>query len=316
MKYLLDQAFQVTLMIIFLMVFLILLLAGFFLMDRINRKKRKEEDAYYQHLDRYDAQDYLDFEDIADGMVIMNRHRRFVAAIKCRGFDLYSASSSQIASTLQGYIAFMNTITSPITYRQYFVPMSMGSTKNMYALRYEEIEKELFHKNADREMLIERLNKIKGTDLVAEEMIIHEIEQIQEDMNNQEWRRMHLKEEIAFMDAVCDEKSLEPSIEEAYLVEWEYHPSDYSVEMTEEEIHKKAITELSNLCSRMIAVLGGSNVHAYRCSTEELIEMFYQHSHPLRFGDFKMPNVLHSSFFDEILTSNDLKNKKGKRTRM
>lgn len=309
MKYLLDQAFQVALAVIFLMAFLILLFIGFFLMGRMKRKKRTEEDAYYQKLDRYDAQDYLDFEDIVDGMVVMNKHRRFVAAIKCSGFDLYSASSTQVASTLQGYISFINTITTPITYRQYFVPMSMDYTRNMYAARYEEIEKELFHKNADREALIQRLNQIKGIDLIAEETLIQEIEHLQEDISNQEWRCMHLKEEMDFMDMVCDKESLEPSMEEAYLAEWEYDPSNYSMEMSEEEIHKKAIVELSNICGRMISALGGCNVHAYRCTTEELIEMFYQHSHPLSSAEFKMPDVLNSPYFDEFVTSNDLRNK-------
>ena len=82
MSYLLNKAFQITMMVIFLLLFIILALVGFLLMRRMKKKGKKEEDNYYQELNRYDAQDYLDFDDIVDDMVVMNKHRRFVGSIK------------------------------------------------------------------------------------------------------------------------------------------------------------------------------------------------------------------------------------------
>ena len=55
----------------------------------------------------------------------------------------------------------------------------------------------------------------------------------------------------------------------------------------------------------MISTLGGSNVSAYRCKTNELIEMFYQHTHPLSSSEFKMDDVQNSEYFDEYVTSHD-----------
>ena len=309
MTYLFDKAFQITLMILFLLIFLVLVLIGAFLLSRSKRKNKKEEDDYYQNLDRYDAKDYLDFEDIVDDMVIMDNHRRFVGAIRCEGFDYYSASSAQQASTIRGYLEFLRTITSPVTYRQYFVRMSMEHTHSMYAKRYDEVERELFHKSEDRDGILERLNIVRGIDLITEEMLIGEVEKLQQEISNLEWRRLHLKEQIDFMDMVCDESSLEPDIEQVYLVEWEFISDRYNMELSEEDIHKKAIEELDGICRRMIGALGQANVRAYRCSSAELIELFYQQSHPLSAMEFKMPDVVNSPYFDFVATSRDFERK-------
>ena len=309
MTYLLDKAFQITLMVIFLLIFFLFFMVGFVLLARRKRKNKKEEDDYFQKLDRYDTKDYLDFEDIVDDMVIMEHHRRFVGAIRCEGYDYYSASSAQQASTMRGYLEFLRTITGPVTLRQYFVRMSMDHTRSMYAKRYEEVERELFHKNGDRDGIIERLNIVRGVDLIAEEMLLKEAEKLQEEITNLDWRRMHLKEQMDFMDMVCDESSLEPDIEQVYLVEWEFRADSYNMELSEEDIHKKAIEELGGICRRMISALGQANVKAYRCKTAELIEMFYQQSHPLSAMEFKMPDVLNSPYYDLVTTSGDFERK-------
>lgn len=309
MIYLINQAYQVVILIL---VVLMLLAVGFFAMYMASiqqKRNRKEEDMYFQSLNRKDAKDYLDFEDIVDDMVVTDHHRRFIAAIKCNGFDLRSASSTQIASTLQGYLSFINTIDSPITYRQYSVPMSMDATKSMYTARYEELERELFHKNEDRKDMLSHLNEIRGIDLIQEESIQTELEALQKQIQNLEWRRLHMKEQMDFMEYVFSEVTIHPSVEEAYLVEWEFNPNDYSIELSEEEIHEKAIETLSNICNNKISILAGCNVSAYRCSTEELIEMFYQHTHPLSSSEFKMADVMNSGFFDEFVSSYDLNRK-------
>lgn len=309
MNYLFDKAFQLVLVILCFILFFVFLFLGFFFWNRKKREKKLDEDEYYQALERHDSQDFLDFEDIVDEMVVSNHHRHFVAAIRCNGFDLYSASQTQVASTMQNYIEFLNTISSPVTYRQYYVSMSMDYTRTMYASKYDEVERELFNKNADRDELIGQLNRVRGTNLVAEEALIDELEQIQGAVQNLEWRRMHLDEQIRMLDAVCDSTSMEPSMEQVYLAEWEYVPGQYNMNMTEEDIHEKAIEELSGICRRMISSLGRCNVTAYRCTTKELIEMFYQHSHPLSSKEFKVPDVVNSPYFESVVSSGDFETK-------
>ena len=130
---------------------------------------------YFQSLDRKDAKDFLDFEDIVDDMVVTNHHRTFIAAFKCRGFNLGTASSVQVASTLQGYLSFINTIKTPITYRQYFIPMSLDSTKSMYNNKYDEVEQKLFHLVQDYDELLEALNKVVRFEAQGEAAPVTEI---------------------------------------------------------------------------------------------------------------------------------------------
>ena len=305
MNYLLNKLFQVVMMVVFILVFVILMVVGVIIMNRTRKKGRTEEDEYYQDLNRFDAKNYLGFDDIVDDMIVMNKHRRFVGAIRCNGYDYYTASSTQQVAVERGYIEFLRTFTGPVTYRQHFVRMSMEHTTSMYAKRYEEIERELFHKVADRESIVERLNVVRGIDLVSEEALIKEVEKMQQEISNLEWRRMHMQEQIEFMDIVCDDYTLEPDIEQVYVFEWEFHPDQYNIEMSEEDIHKKAIEELAGIARSMISALGQANIIASRCSTAELIEIMYQQSHPLTAMEFKMPDVVNSPYFDYIITSND-----------
>lgn len=310
MNYLFDKAFQMVMVLLCFVLFLVFVILGAMFWNWKKRKGKRDEDEYYQELLRHDSQSFLDFEDIVDEMVISNQHRRFVAAIRCNGFDLYSASQTQVAATMQSYIEFLNTISSPITYRQYFVPMSMDYTRSMYESKYEEMERELFNKNADRDELLAQLNRVRGTNLVAEEALIGELEEIQKVVKNLEWRRLHLGDQIRILNAVCDSTSMEPSMEQVYLAEWEYVPGQYNMEMTEEDIHRKAIEELGGICRRMIASLGRCSVTAYRCTTKELIEMFYQQSHPLTSKEFPMPDVVNSPYFDSVVSTEDFEKKK------
>ena len=299
MTYIINQIYHVVMILIFMMMFMMIVCFALYMSATRKKKKRREADMYFQSLDRKDAKDFLDFEDIVDDMVVTNHHRTFIAAFKCRGFNLGTASSVQVASTLQGYLSFINTIKTPITYRQYFIPMSLDSTKSMYNNKYDEIEQKLFHLVQDYDELLEALNLVRGIDIVQEGEMQKRLIKLQEDISNMEWRKDHLKDQIDFMNRMFKEDAVHPSAEEAYLVEWSYNSNDYSIELSEEEIHKKAIQELDNLCNNMISTLGGSNVSAYRCKTNELIEMFYQHTHPLSSSEFKMDDIQNSEYFDE-----------------
>ena len=305
MTYIINQIYHVVMILIFMMMFMMIVCFALYMSATRKKKKRRQADMYFQSLDRKDAKDFLDFEDIVDDMVVTNHHRTFIAAFKCRGFNLGTASSVQVASTLQGYLSFINTIKTPITYRQYFIPMSLDSTKSMYNNKYDEIEQKLFHLVQDYDELLEALNLVRGIDIVQEGEMQKRLIKLQEDISNMEWRKDHLKDQIDFMSRMFKEDAVHPSAEEAYLVEWSYNSNDYSIELSEEEIHKKAIQELDNLCNNMISTLGGCNVSAYRCKTNELIEMFYQHTHPLSSSEFKMDDVQNSEYFDEYVTSHD-----------
>lgn len=310
MIYLLDKAFQIVLVIICLIVFLGLVLLGLYIASKSKKKGKQEEDEYYQDLERKDAQSYLDVEDITDDMAYYNHHRTFVGYIRCNsGIDLSSASSQQVSGTMQAYIEFLSSIRSPITLLQLYVPMSMDYTLNMYHTRYQEVERELYHKNEDRKALVDHLNMIKGVSLVEEEALIEEIDKIQKEISNIEWERLHLQDQIDFMTRVCSEQALEPAMEQYYVFEWHFAPGRYSMELTEEQIHVKAMEELDAMANRMISALAKCSVHAYRCKTSEIIELFYKQGHPLSSMEFKMPDIQNSPYFDTFVTSKDHKRK-------
>ena len=88
MTYIINQIYHVVMILIFMMMFMMIVCFALYMSATRKKKKRREADMYFQSLDRKDAKDFLDFEDIVDDMVVTNHHRTFIAAFKCRGFKI------------------------------------------------------------------------------------------------------------------------------------------------------------------------------------------------------------------------------------
>ena len=93
---------------------------------------------------------------------------------------------------------------------------------------------------------------------------------------------------------------------QTWVFDWEFNPLDFSVDLSDEEIYKRAIMELDAIANAKIHALSNCGVKAYRCSTEELIEMTRRYSCPVSADRFKLRDIVNSSFFDDIFTSDDV----------
>ena len=78
-------------------------------------------------------------------------------------------------------------------------------------------------------------------------------------------------------------------------------------DLTDEEIHKKAITELKRKGDAYIHALGNAGVRASRVRNNELVQMMRRHIHPLTANLFTEKDFEASNYYEEITSSSGLK---------
>ena len=71
----------------------------------------------YSILKRKDSIDYLKFDTIDGDMIVTDNGTRFVAAVRCSGFDFYSANFAEKLSVKNAYTNFIGMQKDSFTYR-------------------------------------------------------------------------------------------------------------------------------------------------------------------------------------------------------
>lgn len=274
-----------------------------------SRKRRLQEEEYgYAGLNRENARDYVKFDTIADDMIILEDGTYFIGAIICKSMeDFFSAPVATRVARQNGYRSFISTIKSPMAYRQHCTQVDLGHTKELYEKARKRNMEELFVLNEEREeevKLMKRLEETLGADTETSEeymLVLDAIEKTQKKMDCIKWRIDHLEDQLVYADQL-DGTDSTPVRPEVYYFEWRYDPSDFPVDLSKEEIYKRAKEELYSIGKTKISAIRNANVRARRATTEELIEMYYRHYHPVSVMDMPLEKIM-EGFDDFIITT-------------
>lgn len=277
----------------------------FFLREKKRKTRKLNDDATdYNSFDRKDTCDYIKIDDIKDNMIQLEKGKRFVGIVSCQGYDLYSAEEEEQASTARNFVSFVNTIKKPITYRQYCKNIDLEHTTNMYKEAYERVETRLYNVIEDIKDLESSISELALEDS-RYSLYQTNIEHLKNDKRALENREYHLREEIQYCEAYSG-GNVSPELKETWVFEWYYNAYDFPVELTNEEIYQRAQQELKALENTFRHALSSCRVKTRRCNTEELIEMCRRYSSPLSAERFRLRDVMNSTFFDDIVTTDNI----------
>lgn len=288
-------------------------LVGFFLWRYVRQRrsqKLKANEIDYTYFERKDAKEYVKFDDIKDSMIISNNGTVFTGAISCRGYDFASAHSAERISSQSGYRGLISMISKPIAYRQYDTVVDLADTKKRYEAVHKENEEKLFYLVEDYNTAKKTMNEMEKElgDRAFENdsyvALTEELVKMQKQMEDLKWRRFHLEDQLAYISQIGGTSS-QPEVHETYLFSWQYIPMDFPVDLSEEEVYKRAVEELDKTARSMIAALSSSGVRARRCDTKALIEMYYRHMHPITADSFKMKDIDDSGYFEDIVSTTE-----------
>lgn len=265
-------------------------------------RKLKSENADYSKLNRRSTRDFVKIDDIRNNMIVTDNGKRFVGVIKCRGTDFYYAAPDEQAGIINSYReAFTNTVTEPITYRQYCKGVDLESSIERYNVAFEELsekakELEVSLKSIDRELS-------KGSLSKEEVMYLHaERAKLCRKRESYEARLFHLTDQIEYLESFGGANT-QPEQVETYEFDWTYNSNDFDVELTPEQIEIRAVQELNGKANSLIHVLSSCGVKAVRCTTMELIEMTRRYSCPVSADTIRIRDIENSNYFDDITAS-------------
>lgn len=276
---------------------------------KIRKKKRvKEEEINYDELVRKDSIDFCKFDDIRDDMIITDGGTRFIGIIKARGFDYFQSRASERNITEGGYGMFINSVTEPITYRQYTKAVDLDGVREHYKAAYDRTEQMLFNLNEDFNRLTSQYYDLKSEDKLTDEIeweLLSQCENLASKIEVYDYRRLHLADNLNYIDQVS--KVTSPEKVQTYVYDWTYDPLMGVSDLTDAEIHKKAITELKRKGDAYIHALGNAGVRASRVRNDELVQMMRRHFHPLTANVFTAKDFEASNYYEEITSSSGLK---------
>lgn len=293
---------HVMYVIMALLALVIIGLVVFYVRSKKRRRAKVEDVRVCPDLKRKDAQDFVRLENIRDNMIITENGTRFIGAVRCYGFDFYSANAPVRERTMMGYINFIASIKSPVTYRQYTKQTDLGPTKKMYKDTYEKLLEQLYSYADEYAVMKEELENIREKDIVREKAVLDHLEELQKRIRSLAWREYHMRDEMAYLERVSSSDTT-PERVEMYVFEWVYDESMFSHELSDEEIYKKAVQELMATEHNMVFALGNAGIKAVRMKTGELIEAFRQHNNPVSSERFRMKDVANTSYYDDIIGS-------------
>ena len=271
-----------------------------------NRKKKStsEDNVDYTGFQRKDSCDYIKLDDIKDNMIILENGTRFVGIIGCQGFDFYSAQRAEQALTAQSFVSLINTIKKPISYRQYSKAIDLEHTINRYKEAHEKVITRLYNAQEDIKD-IEKFLTNEGMNENDRLLYENKLISLQSEIRALENRELHLRDQISYCQSYSGNNVL-PELKETWVFDWTYHPFDFPVQLTKEEIYERAKQELLSLENTYRHALSACRVKARRCNTEELIEMCRRYSAPLTSDRFRLRDVIKSAFFQDIITSDSV----------
>lgn len=280
-------------------------IAVVFFIRRNGSKKLKEDGENYRKYELKDVSEFVPIEDITNDIIIERGGKRFIAVLKCSGSDFYKASLGEKVRIKNNYIGFIQSITSPIMYRQHGEDIDMGHTMKRYKAAYDKQMNMTFQLTEDYKECKLLFDKIRGTDDPREAELSGYLTRTQKKIEAYNWRLLHLESQMRYIEQVSGPGANLQKAQQVYVVDWEGDAGILTESMTDKETLKKAMVELDKKCRSMIRQLAAAGVPATRCTTVELIDICRRHYKPVTGNLYTMEDISDSSFNESIITTDD-----------
>ncbi len=248
---------------------LIILLAIIYYVITTNDKKKKA--AQQQQQEKFLAgeldvpittmNDFLEFDEVKDNMIIRKNRTQYVMVIQCQGVNYDLLSEEEKLAVEEGFIQFLNTLRFPI---QLYVQTRTLNMKDII----EEYRGRMRNQKDEIEKLKLKLEEIKLTGN------LDQIEKTEFEIRRREnvfEYGMDISEYIARL-------SLNSNIlqQKTYVVVSYYSTEIGNVNnLSKEDLDNRCFSELYTRCQSVIRTLASSEVLGRVLSSEELAELLY-----------------------------------------
>lgn len=301
-------------LIIFAMVVAILIVGGLaFYFIKVKKVMAKEENTDHSHFERRDSKDYVNFDNIIScktgvsgdefGVVVMPGYV-FLAGLDIRGYNFASASADERHRTMVNSVALFNTIEKPVQFRQTVKAIDISYNVN----RQKEVCKKLEFR------ILDIREEYKEICLLAEQYennpvlyasVEQKLKMLQREMKSLEWQQRECYAVLDYLDSL--EKSTGKSAKINQMIfSYVFNPSDFTTELTEEEIYLKASSELANMAGIYGSALDNCGCRTRLLTGKEMLDLMRRHCHPATSDDVRIEDMFNSSYMGLFISSDSL----------
>lgn len=242
------------------------------------KKKLKSRPANMRRGKVRDATEYVPVDSISGNIYKVSGENRFLASINCKGFDFFSVDVEEQFAAQDGYLAFVNTISSPIT-------MRIDSSAVDLTYQIKKHEEAYLNKYNEQGRLYQEYNQyVKALENLPDgaaesRVIVSALNEINRQIECNQWKMQHIEHIISYQKSLSGREAT-PLQEERYIFDWTFNPKDFPDSITESEIRERAEKELAQKESQMRHALSRSNVKVRRDTDQDIYSLFFRHFHP------------------------------------
>lgn len=208
------------------------------------------------------VQNFMEFDEITDNMIVQNKGDKYVMVIKCQGINYDLMSESEMIAVEEGFIQFLNTLRFPIQLYVQTSSLDLTDSLSEYRKRVESVGNE-FEK---LKMELRQQQEYDEDDFVTINKIKYELKRKQ---NIYEYG----KDIISNIERISKNKNI---LQHSYYVVVPYFISELGPNSFKpKELRDMAFSELYTRCRGLVGSLAVCNINAKILNSFELAELLY-----------------------------------------
>ncbi len=212
---------------------------------------------------RKDIFNFMEFDKIADNMILQEKGNKFTMVIQCKGINYDLMSEVEQMAVEEGFITFLNTLKYPIQLYVQARAIDLKQSMNIYKESLDVLQEQ--YKSADDEY-----SKLANS-LDANYTKIREAKMERE-------KKAHILDYAQDITKYVERISLNKHIlQRKFYVVLSYHKSEVTTtsEFTKDEIYDICYRELATRAQSLIGALSSCSVQGKILTSNELAELLY-----------------------------------------
>lgn len=266
-----------------------------------NKNKSENRNEKKHEIKKEDVFDFMEFDEISDNMIIQNKGTRYTMMIQCKGINYDLMSDVEQLSVEEGFITFLNTLTSPIQLYVQAQNLDLKGTIKVYKQHVDKIKEEFENVNQEYNRVNEAFDSTKD-----------EISKIEKERNKTLNVYEYATDIVNYVERISLNKSL---LQRTFFVLVSYNSSEINAidRFTKEEVRNICYNELVTRAQSIINGLAGCSVAGRILNSNEIADVLYTAYNRDDKGLMSVKEALDSGFYRLYSTSEDIFLKKQKK---
>jgi hypothetical protein len=229
---------------------------------QVDNEVKKQISAKHIEYTKADINEFMEFEDIIDNMIVQKNGNRFLMVVECQGVNYDLMSSMEKVAVEEGFQQFLNTLRQPI---QIFIQtrtVNLEASINTYKQKVREIENEYQRKTLKYQDM-----KRAGT------YSSDEMDKFKFELTKQRNLYEYAKDLLADTERISLSKNV--LNKKYYIILSHYAENDSEHKYDKEEKRNNAFSELYTNAQSLIRALSACSVSGKILTSYELVDLLY-----------------------------------------